>query len=122
VELHFYLKFGSSHPVKEDPSSFVCHNSFKILKNHKTTLKTITQSYITLKFNVVLERKIFGFHRLPMSVQEIDKSIITYIEPTCDLINWIINLQKRWVRDECVTALIKRNSLSTGETTQNLNF
>jgi hypothetical protein len=37
VELHFYLKFGSSHPVKEDPS-FVCDNYFQILKNQKTTL------------------------------------------------------------------------------------
>jgi hypothetical protein len=34
VELHFYLKFGSSQPVKEDPS-FVCDNNFKILKNQK---------------------------------------------------------------------------------------
>jgi hypothetical protein len=40
LELHFYLKFGSSHPVKEDPS-LVCDNNFQILKNQKNNVTKI---------------------------------------------------------------------------------
>jgi hypothetical protein len=68
VELHFYLKFGSSHPVKEDPN-FVCDNNFKILKKKKKKKKKnnvikIRQSYVRSKFDVVQERKIFDFYFL----------------------------------------------------------
>jgi hypothetical protein len=51
----------------------------------------------------------FGFYFLSIFIQEMGKSLIEYVGPTCDLTNSMINLQKkkkigkRWVRNEYTT-------------------
>jgi hypothetical protein len=85
-EFHFYLKFGSSHPVKEDPT-FVCDNNFQISKNKKNNVTKITQSYITSKFDVIQERKIFDFYFLYIPIQKNNKCTIKYVKLTYDLTN-----------------------------------
>jgi CRISPR/Cas system-associated protein Cas7 (RAMP superfamily) len=75
VELHFYLKFGSSHPVKEDPS-FVCDNYFQILKNKKNNVTKITQIIHYIKFDVVQEREILVFIFYPFLYKKLTNILL----------------------------------------------
>jgi hypothetical protein len=61
---------------------------FRFQRIKKNNVTKITQSYITSKFDVIQERKIFGFYFLYIPIQKkLNKCTIKYVKLTYDLTN-----------------------------------